>query len=141
MRTLTLLAMIGLLALSSGCPTTGSNPPPEAVLAGEWNAADENGKPYLFRFNSEGILVHATTTLPDGSQQSMNIIGSSSTVEGNSVTVWVPHPEEWSIFTGTFSENQNRIDGELVIDTEITQIVNENVVFTIPRGSFVLVRR
>ncbi len=141
MRMLTVLAMIGLLVLSTGCPTTGSNSPPEAVLAGEWNATDENGKTYVLQFNSEGILVHVTATAADGSQQSMSIIGSTSSVEGSSVTVWVPHPEEWSIFTGTFSEDKNRIDGNLVIDTELTQIVHENVAFTIPRGPFVLVRR
>ncbi|UCC32241.1 MAG: hypothetical protein JSU86_08145 [Phycisphaerales bacterium] len=141
MRTLSLLAVFGLLALLSGCPPTGVEPSPEAVLAGEWDATDQDGKIYVLQFNSEGILVRITGTHASGTEQSMSVIGSTSTVDGSAVTVRVPHPEEWSVFTGTLSSDQNRIDGDLVVDTEATGVYIGDVLITIPRGPFVLVRR
>ena len=127
--------------LMAGCATTPSEPLPETVLEGEWDATDANGQQFLLRFNSSGVLVAITSTLRDGTEQTASVIGSTSTIEGSSVTIRVPHPEEFSVFTGTLSADENTIDGSLQVDTEASGVDFGSIIITIPRGPFVLVRR
>lgn len=129
------------MILSIGCATTPTDPVPEAVLEGSWDATDSEGKVFLLRFNSSGVLVEITSTLNNGSEQTASVIGSTSTVEGNSVTIRVPHSEESSVFTGTLSTDENTIDGVLMVDVEESGVDFGSIIITIPRGPFVLVRR
>ena len=139
MRTITRTIILLLALLPMGCASSQPPPPDEAMLEGEWNAVNQNdGSAFLLRFNSSGILVSASLT--DGSDLTASITGSTSDVDGDSVTIRVPHPEESSVFTGTLSADRNTIAGDLVVDTEATGVTFGNVIITIPRGPFVLSR-
>lgn len=139
MRLITGTIILLLSGLPIGCASSQPPPPDEAVLEGEWHAVNQNdGSAFLLRFNSSGILVSASLT--DGSDLTASIIGSTSEVDGDSVVIRVPHPEESSVFTGTLSADRNTISGDLVLDTETTGVSFGNVIITIPRGPFVLNR-
>lgn len=129
-----------LLSLSavgiSGCEVVQPEPPEEARLAGDWSTTDENGEPAGVRFDDEGQLQGIVTRDDSGDVIVLVINDSTTTVEGDDVTVEVSTAAGDAVFTGVLSADDNTLTGSLTLAIE----VSDEITVVIPEGERVLTR-
>jgi len=137
MRVLCITALLGSTLMLTGCPEPEPTPPPdEAVLAGDWTGTASDGRVFTLTFDDVGVLVEIETTGDGGATITVNVPDATSTVNGDNVRVEVPVDNATAVYTGTLSDNQNRIDGDLSREVSVT----DNVTVTIPQGPLDLIR-
>lgn len=128
--------LVGMCVLIAGCPFLPSEPPPEAVLEGDWTTTSEEGTIAVVRFNDNGVVVNIFAATEEGVTVSVNVTGASTTLDGSDVTVRIPTATGEAVFEGTLTEDQNTMTGSL--DRVIT--IGDDVVITVPQGDVTLVR-
>ncbi len=129
-----MMAPIASVMLGAGCPLT--EPPSEAMLAGDWQTVDQDGMPAFARFDENGVLQAILTIGENGVPVLIQIDGAVSTVEGADVTIVIPAPLGTATFQGTLSEDENSITG--TVDRSIE--IGDDITVVIPQGNLELNR-
>jgi len=133
-----LVAMLTIAGCDILFPPTNS----AAVLEGTWQAVfDEPGDLELvdvqFVFDSNGVLTQITATPPAGSTITYNVADTTtSTVDGDQVTITIPNVAGARTFTGTLSSDENSIDGSLSLSLDFPSGSN----ITLPGSDLTLTR-
>lgn len=105
-----------------GCPPIGPNP--AAVLQGVWrlifdNPGDLEGFDIQLTFDSNGQLTDISAVSPQGGTASLDVNNSSTTLEGDDVTISIPTQQGTRTFEGTLSADENSIDGAFSQEIEL----------------------
>lgn len=126
--------ILGLgLCLVAGCP--GTMPTGPDTLAGNWEVEGENGTAVL-TFNSSSVLTQIAATANGGQMATLTISNSTTTIDGNDVTIVVPLDQGNRTFMGTLSDDGNTLSGML----SETITLGDNIDVTIPGGDLTLTR-
>jgi hypothetical protein len=96
---------------------------------------DFEGYTYQARFDSSGDLVEITGTQPDGATVSLAIGNATTTLDGNDVTISIPRLTKTTVYTGTFSGDQNTIEGSIT-----DEIALGDLEVSLPGGELTLER-
>lgn len=130
-----IFSSLGLVWLA-GCAGLQPAPPEEARLAGDWTTTDENGDPAAVRFDDQGQLQGIVTRNDSGDVIVIVINQSTTTVDGNDVTIEISTPAGSAVFTGVLSADDNTLTGSLTQSIE----VSDEITVVIPEGERVLSR-
>lgn len=126
--------ILGLcLCLVAGCPNVVPTGPD--TLSGNWEAEGDNGTAVL-TFNSSSVLTQIVGTNNDGQSATLSINNSTTTIDGNDVTIVVPLDQGNRTFMGTLSADGNTLSGTLSDSISL----GNNLDLTIPGGDLTLVR-
>jgi hypothetical protein len=137
LRRATVLSLGLASLLLGGCPLFPSEPPPAAVLEGDWFAELDDGGEVVFTFDDQGDLTRIRAMTATGATVDFNASQSTTMLTGDQVTIRVPLGDRGtSTFEGTLSADQNTMEGALS-----QEIVAEGVLtVTIPGGDLTLTR-
>jgi hypothetical protein len=126
------LGLAGLLL--GGCPLSPFDPPPAAVLAGDWFTELDQAGEAIFTFDDQGRLTRIAAT---AGSVDFDPAESITTLDGDQVTIRVPvGSSETSTFTGTLSADQNTLEGTLSRQIAVDGLLT----LTIPEGELTLTR-
>lgn len=118
----TFMGLIGCVCLIQGCP--GTTPNPAEVLAGTWQLTfdepgDLEGFDIQLTFDADGQLTEINAEGPEGGTASLEVDNASTDVDGDEVTITIPAEGGNRIISGTLSEDENTITGELSAELEL----------------------
>ena len=122
MRIVTLGVCFCVVAMSSGCGIVEN---PAAVLEGAWEVTfeepgDLEGFEITATFDGDGQLRSLTAEAPEGGTASLDVDeATTTTVDGDDVTITIPVAGGTRILEGTLSEDQNTITGSLSQELEL----------------------
>lgn len=133
MRKMTSTVLGLCVCLIAGCP--GMMPTGPDTLSGNWETEGDNGTAVL-TFNSSSVLTQIVGTTMDDQMATLTIGNSTTTIDGNNVTIVVPLDQGSRTFTGTLSDDGNTLSGTL---TEMISL-GDNLDLTIPGGDLTLTR-
>lgn len=122
-----------MMGASCVVPAPDSGP---AVLAGDWESADDTGEPVVVRFDDQGVVDAILVGTGSGETATILVEGASTVLEGSTVTIVVPTPGGDATFVGTLAEDQNTMTG--TVDRMID--VGDQLVVIIPQGDVTLTR-
>ncbi len=134
-RKMSLFFFVSLMIPVVSCGLLPGTPPAEAVLEGDWMTMSAEGVTAVVTFNDQGVVVKIDETREDGVNAILNVEDSTTTLDGNMVTITIPTSSGQVELEGTLSEDQNTLTGTLT-----REIVFENVMITIPEGDITLSR-
>ena len=127
------MAFMGLFLC--GCPFIPT-PPPEAVLAGDWEGTTQDGSPLRVRFSDNGQLLGFLTTGEGDNLVLVTPSNSQTTLVGSDVTVVVTVDATSATYEATLSADQNTLDGT------VTQTISigDDITVILPQGDLTLTR-
>lgn len=133
---LTTLLCLASAGLAGGC-LGDAEPPPEAVLEGDWATTLPADREAILSFDATGALVRIDVRGADGTTAGRDIRRATTTLAGDDVTVQVPLGGTASAtFTGKLSADRKTMVGELSqqIDVDVPEELR------LPAGALTLVR-
>ncbi len=137
MRAVSLILVIIVSALAAGCPSV---PAAQAALEGTWaitlsEPGDWTGWDLEATFNSAGRLTELSGVDATGITITQQISNSTTTLDGDGLTVEIPQLGVTTVFAGTISEDGNTVTGALA-----DEIAFGSFGASLPRGDLTLER-
>jgi hypothetical protein len=84
---------LGLTSLLlGGCQLFPSDPPPAAILAGDWFTELDDGGEAVFTFDDQGVLTRIAAETAAGSTVEFSVSRATTTLTGDQVTIRVTCP-------------------------------------------------
>lgn len=113
------LLVVGVMVVVSGCMSSG--PPPEAILAGDWQLttiADFGITDQFLTFNENGKMIRSRLKL-GGLTIDTDLVNGKTEVQNTSVLIDSTFLGNGLIFRGTLSPDGNEIDGTLTAQISV----------------------
>lgn len=122
------LAAMGLFLTGCIIPPDNSEPPEEAILAGDWELTGDsitNLESLVFTFNDRGKLTQVVYQLTGTARITDTDPRGEITVSGQSVTIDATRLGSGTVFTGTLNDSNTQIVGSLTTRLEVGSIIAE----------------
>ncbi len=134
-RKMSFFFFVSLMIPVVSCGLLPGDPPPEAVLEGDWLGMGPEGTTAVVTFDDQGVVVKIVGSTQDGMTATLTVENSTTTLDGNMLTFTFPTPAGQGEFEGTLSDDQNTISGSLTREIDF-----EDGTITIPEGDITLNR-
>lgn len=102
---------LALLLLPSCVPIV---PPPEVILAGQWEYFRQDGFQVVLTFDADGQLARMVVNRPDGASSNLDFEDSATSLDAaNNVRVAFTLDDGERLFNGILTTENNALDGTL----------------------------